>query len=232
LIIRQPRQPLRAIPVPAGWMPRRPLFHAPAAELQPVPEGAWQPLFDGTSFKGWSVDDKKELWTVENGMIRCHGKGGGYLRTEQQYENFVLATEFNVDKGTNSGIFVRWSDIKDPVHTGIEVQVIDSAGKAKPDKHDAGALYDMVAPTSNPMKPAGEWNSMIIACNGPFVSVLLNGVKVSETDFSKYTEVGKSPDGTKNKFKYAMANLPRKGYIGLQNHGGGLWYRNLMLLPL
>jgi hypothetical protein len=226
------RRSPRAVPVPSHWMPRRPLFSAPDPDLEPVPAAGWRPLFDGSTLKGWSVDDKKELWTVENGAIRCLGKGGGYLRTEEQFENFVLACEFNIDKGTNSGIFVRWSELRDPVNTGIEVAIDDTAGKTKLGKHDTGAIYDMVAPTLNTMKPAGEWNWMVISCNGPLMSVLLNGAKVAETDFSLYTEPRKSPDGTPNKFRYAMAKLPRKGYIGLQNHGGVIQYRNLMILPL
>jgi hypothetical protein len=222
----------RVIPVPTHWMPRRPLFAAPSPGLEPVPQAGWRSIFDGISLKGWVVEDKKECWVVENGEIRCLGKGGGYLRTEEQYENFVLAGEFNIDKGTNSGIFVRWSDIKNPVHTGIEVAIDDTSGKQYPGKHDTGAIYDMVPPVANAMKPAGEWNWMVISGNGPILSVLLNGMKVAETDFSKYTEAGKNPDGTKNKFRFAMATLPRKGYFGLQNHGGAIKYRNLMVLSV
>jgi hypothetical protein len=234
MMTRRRIRPDAAIPIPARWMPRRPLFHAPTPGLQPVPEGAWRSLFDGKTLNGWVVEDKDKTgaWVVENGAIHVTGKGGGYLRSEEQFENFVLAYEYNLDKETNSGVFVRWSDLKDPVHTSIEVQLFDSAGRTKLDKHDNGALYDLVAPTANPTKPAGEWNWMLISCNGPMISVLSNGVKVAETDLSQYTEPRKSPDGTPNKFKYALAKLPHKGYLGLQNHGFGLWFRNLLILPL
>jgi hypothetical protein len=220
------------IRIPAAWATPRPLFTAPDPKLEPVAMAAWKPLFDGKSFDGWVVQDGKDLWKVEDGTIHCVGNGGGYLRSAGQYENFVLALECKVAKDTNSGVFVRWSDIKDPVNTGIEVQVLDSAGKAAPGKHDAGALYDLVAPSSNPMKAAGEWNQMVIACQGPILSVALNGVPIAEMDTSQYTTAGKNPDGTGNKFKYALASLPKKGYIGLQNHGKPVWYRNLLILPL
>jgi len=193
---------------------------------------AWKTLFDGKTLEGWVVRDKKELWGVEQNAIHCLGMGGGYLHTADQYEDYVLALEFNVDKGANSGVFIRWSDLNDPVNTGIEVQVIDSAGKATPGKHDSGALYDMVAPTTNTMKPAGEWNQLLISCKGAVISVVLNHTPVTSMDVSQYTEAGKNPDGTKNKFKFAMASLPRKGYIGFQNHGNRVWYRNILLLPI
>lgn len=219
--------------LPLEWAGGRPLFSSLAQDGSPtVPQRAWRPLFNGQNFENWSVDDKKELWVVENNAIHCLGKGGGYLRTLEQFGDFALACEFRVDKGTNSGIFVRWSNVKDPVNTGIEVQVLDSAGKAKPGVHDAGAIYDLVAPSVNTMKPAGQWNRLVITCQGPYLSTRLNGARVSEIDVSRYTLPGRNPDGSKNKFRYALASLPRRGYIGLQNHGGGVWYRNLLLLPL
>jgi hypothetical protein len=51
-------------------------------------------------------------------------------------------------------------------------------------------------------------------------------------DVSRYTRPGKNPDGTGNKFRYAIGALPRRGYIGLQNHGGRVLYRNLRVLVL
>lgn len=219
-------------PVPARWALPRPLFAPPKDGTTPVPERNWKKLFDGQTLNGWTAEDDKAVWVVENGAIHCKGGGGGYLRSNEQYENFTLACEFRVDKDTNSGVFVRWSDIKDPVNTGIEIQVLDSAGKATPDKHDSGAIYDLVAPTRNTMKPAGEWNRMVVTCDGPAIGVRLNSARVADIDLSRYTKPGKNPDGTDNKFKFAMASLPRRGYVGLQNHGHSVWYRNLLLLPM
>ncbi|HVK05117.1 MAG TPA: DUF1080 domain-containing protein [Armatimonadaceae bacterium] len=233
-MIRTPgRKPLPGGAVPLEWAANRALFSSRTQDgAIAVPRSKWRSLFDGSSLKGWVVQDKNDLWVVEGGTLHCKGGGGGYLRTEQQFEDFAFACEAKIDKGVNSGIFVRWSDPKDAVNTGIEVQVIDSAGKTTLDKHDSGALYDLVAPTANTMKPAGEWNRYVITCVGPFVTARLNGAVVADMNLDDYPEAGKSPDGTTNKFKYAMAALPRKGYIGLQNHGGKIWFRNLMVLPL
>ena len=154
------------------------------------------------------------------------------LGSEQLCGDFALVGEFNVERGTNSGIFVRWSDIRDPVNTGVEVQVYDSAGKPNPSKHDSGALYDLVAPMRNTMRPAGQWNRIAILCQGPYIGVRLNGPTVSEMDLSRYTQARRNPDGSENKFRYALASLPRRGYIGLQNHGNVVSYRSLRVLPL
>ena len=168
---------------------------------------------------------------MEDGAIACLAMRGGYLHTQEQYGDFVLAVDYKVTPGTNSGIFFRWSDLKNPVHTGIEMQVFDSHGKA-PDKHSDGAIYDIIPPAKTVSKPAGEWNHAVITCKDNLISIELNGEKVSGMDLNQWTEAGKNPDGTKNKFKFAYKELPRRGYIGLQDHGHKVWFRNIKLRPL
>lgn len=192
----------------------------------------WILLFDGESLKGWAATGRNEGWTVDDGAILCTLKGGGYLYTLEKYENFILSLDFKIDEGVNSGVFFRWSGLNDPVHTGLEMQVLDSYGREKPSKHDCGAIYDLVAPTKNACKPAGEWNNAVITCQGGLITVELNGEKIVEMDINKWTTAGMNPDGTKNKFKYAWKDMPRKGHIGLQDHGGRVWYRNIKLKPL
>ncbi|MCC6356081.1 MAG: DUF1080 domain-containing protein [Verrucomicrobiae bacterium] len=207
----------------------------------------WRPLFDGKTLAGWATTGKAEGWAVEDGAIACQVKGGGYLYTKEQYEDFVLSFEFRVSAPVpkvnpktkkeamskcNSGVFIRWSDLKNPVHTGIEVQVYDSVGVATPGKHDCGALYDMVAPSKNVEKPVGEWNRMVITCKGPIITVELNGEKICEMDQDQYATAGLNPDGTKNKYKLPWKTAPRKGYIGFQDHGHRVWFRDVKIKGL
>jgi len=61
----------------------------------------------------------------------------------------------------------------------------------------------------------------------------LNGKEIVKADLSQWTTAHQNPDGTPNKFLYAIASLPREGFIGLQNYGGkSLWFRNIRLKPL
>lgn len=213
----------------------------------PEPRGKWTPLFDGKTLDGWAATGKPEGWAVEDGAIACQVKGGAYLYTTEQFENYVLSLDFKVSPPTtklnpktqkeeahkcNSGVFVRWSDIKNPVHSGIEVQVFDSVGKTPPDKHDCGALYDMVAPTKNVEKPVGEWNHMIITCYGPIISVELNGEKICEMNEDQFDKPHQNPDGTPNKYNNAWKDMPRKGHIGLQDHGGRVWFKDVKIKML
>ena len=192
----------------------------------------WTSIFDGKSLDSWSTTGNPEGWTVEDECIVCTVQGGKYLYTQDQYENFLLSVDFKIAEKTNSGIFFRWSDLDDPVHTGIEIQIFDSYGQEVSDTHTCGAIYDMVAPSSNPSKPAGEWNNILITSVPNYVSVEKNGVQIAEMDVDQWEEAGKNADGSKNKFKYAWKDMPQKGHIGLQDHGGKVWFRNLKIQQL
>lgn len=192
----------------------------------------WTSIFDGKSLDSWSTTGNPEGWTVEDECIVCTVQDGKYLYTQDQYENFLLSVDFKIAEKTNSGIFFRWSDLDDPVHTGIEIQIFDSYGQEVSDTHTCGAIYDMVAPSSNPSKPAGEWNNILITSVPNYVSVEKNGVQIAEMDVDQWEEAGKNADGSKNKFKYAWKDMPQKGHIGLQDHGGKVWFRNLKIQQL
>ena len=48
----------------------------------------------------------------------------------------------------------------------------------------------------------------------------------------EWTQPNQRPDGTAHKFDVLYKDHPRKGYIGLQNHGSDCWYRNIKLKVL
>lgn len=200
----------------------------PAEERQ-----GWKLLFDGSSFAGWTFPYEDHGWTIDNGAICCAEPvgGGRNVCTAAKYEDFELYLEYLHEENVNSGIFLRQSDLYDPVHTGLEVQILDNYGDVELNSHTCGAIYDLVAPKSAPFKPAGQWNTVRITCRGPEISVSLNGEQVSEMDVSRWTEPGRNPDGTENKFRYAWADLPRLGHIGLQDHSGRIWFKNIKLKP-
>jgi hypothetical protein len=195
----------------------------------------WLLLFDGQSLDGWKTSSETESRkTVEDGCINPHGSGGYMLIHEKTWENFKLALDFKISKGCNSGVFVRTWPLqprpgKDVGFNGIEIAIDDTS---KADFYDTGAIYDLVKPAENVMKPAGEWNHMEITCDGPVIAVELNGKQVSRLNLDEWTEPNQRPDGTAHKFDVAYKSHPRKGYIGLQDHGSNCWYKNIKLLPL
>ncbi|MBC7965805.1 MAG: DUF1080 domain-containing protein, partial [Fuerstia sp.] len=114
-------------------------------------------------------------------------------------------------------------------YNGIEVAIDDTTTAGY---HDTGALYDLVQPSKNAMKPQGEWNHMQITCDQSLISIEVNDSEVTRTDLDQWTTANKRPDGTDHKFDVVYKDHPRKGYIGVQDHGSDVWYRNIKLLRL
>lgn len=195
--------------------------------------GGWELLFDGKTLSGWGCTDPKPGgWIIDKSALFYTNKGGGYEYTQKTFGNFEFKTDFMVDKGTNSGIFFRWADLGDPVQTGFEMQVLDSADKKEVDKHDCGALYDALAPSENAMKPALEWNTVDIKCMNSLIMITMNGKRILVANLDRWTEAHKNPDGTGNKYDAALKDWARSGHIGFQAHGGKVWFKNVKVREL
>lgn len=193
-----------------------------------IKEG-WKLLFNGKTLNGWQMK-KDGSWKVENGTISR--VGGGYIWTKERYGDFILDCKFKVSPKCNSGIFFRTYDINDPVQTGIEMQVLDSAEREEIGIHDCGAIYDCLAPSTNAAKSPGEWNHVVITCNDNLITVVINEQPVINMDLNEWTESNMNPDGTKNKFNKPLKEFAREGHIGFQDHGSPVWYRNVKIKEL
>jgi hypothetical protein len=190
--------------------------------------GEFTTIFDATHQDGWITNnDSKPLAkkNIQPDGLNPHNSGGYIVMHEKTFKDFVLDFDYKITKGCNSGVFIRVRDPKDPVYTGIEVAIDDTTGHGM---HDPGAFYDLVAPTANAQKPAGEWNHMTITAQGPKVEVELNGRRVSSINLDQWDQPGKRPDGSNHKFeKVAIKDLNQAGYLGFQDHGQDCWFKNV-----
>ena len=205
-------------------------------ELTPEEKAAgYVLLFDGKTLAGWTTSNETPSKTpVEDGSINPHGSGGYMMIYEKPLDDFVLSLDFKISPGCNSGIFVRTWPLKprpgkDVGFNGIEIAVDDTKGSGY---HDTGAIYDLVRPRKNAMKPAGEWNHAVITCDRNLIKIELNGEVVTEMDLDEWTRPNRRPDGSEHKFDVAYKDHPRKGYVGLQDHGKPCWYKNIKMKPL
>ncbi len=211
-----------------------------ASPQRPDKEG-FAPLFNGKDLSGWRAATN---WAVENGSIVLNGRSDrqehndNYLWTDKMYGDFVLDLEFKTVQTTNSGIFLRTPDLNDPVYTGIEVQIVTSPAPGAvsrsggPGSRNAvGALYDLLVPKPVDIKP-DVWHRATVTCKGSRITVVMDGVTTSDADLDRWTQTGKNPDGSENKFKKPLRDFARKGYIGLQDHGTPVSYRNIRIKPL
>jgi hypothetical protein len=179
------------------------------------------PLFNGKDLSGWeAVSGPADVWEWKDGKVVCKGGKGGWLCTKEQYGDFEIEVEYNCPKDGNSGVFIRAPREGHTSKLGMEIQILDDDAEIhkniKPFQHTA-SIYGVVAPSKPAQKKAGEWNTMRIRCKGDQVTITLNGEKVVDADMSAYED---------------LKGRPRKGYIGLQNHGSGLEFRNVRLKKL
>lgn len=199
----------------------------------------WVLLFDGQTKNGWHTYNKKgnaDDWKIENGVLVLNStKKDIDLVTDKEYENFHLMIDWNISEGGNSGIM--FSVNENPKYdrdykTGPEMQVLDNErhADAKIPKHRAGDLYDLISSSSEPVKPAGQWNTAEIIKNKGSLEFKLNGTTVVTTtlwdDNWKKLVAG-------SKFKeWKDFGTYKKGVIALQDHGDKVSYRNIKLKEL
>jgi len=180
------------------------------------------PLFNGKDLSGWTTTGN---WMVEEGGVvalrprpgeRGWTRYDAYLTTARKYKDFVLDLEFKINKGGNSGVFLRVGNPKDQVSSGFEIQILDTHGKSPVGEHDCGGVIGTAAPAKNMAKPAGEWNRYVITCQGKHLKVELNGEQIIDLELDKS----------------AISNRPAEGYIGFQDEGKPVWYRNVRIKEL
>ncbi len=167
-------------------------------------------------------------WAFDaEGVLAPTPSGHGDIWTKERYGNFVLELDFKVPDKGNSGVFIRTGDIKKWINTAIEVQIHATTDGTK--HGQCGAIYDCLSPSKDATKKPGEWNHYIITCLDNKIYVNLNGQDIIDMDLNQWTEAGKNPQGTTNKFKTAYKDMPREGHLGFQYHGNPVWFKNLKI---
>jgi hypothetical protein len=200
---------------------------------KPAAEGDFKPMFNGKDLSGWvNVNCAPDTFYVKGDEVITTGKPTGFLRTEKQYENFVLEMDWmhvNKKEIANSGLFV-WGDplpgIGTPYTRGIEVQVLINYPKVdwatnhgdifsihgahcKPDRpHPKG--YERCLPSEDRVKGGGEWNHYKVTANDGVIKLEVNGKEVSGV---------------------SKCN-PRKGYLALESEGAECHFKNIKIKEL
>ncbi len=187
-------------------------------------------LWNGRDFSGWKlvVADKNvdvdHVWSVRKGVVYCIGKPNGYMRTKAKYANYRLHVEWRwPENPTNSGVFLHAGGQDKVWPRTIECQLkagsagdfvlingpgitVDGVNKQNPDKQFVGVAKKH----QSSEKPAGQWNTYDIHCEGDSIRCLVNGVLQNE-----------GTDATDT-----------SGWICLQSEGGPIEFRNIYIEPL
>ena len=199
------------------------------AEFEPL---AFKYLFNGKNLDGWvNVNTAEDTWKVRKSTLISTGKPIGVMRTDRQYENFILEIEWkHLEAGGNSGVFV-WSEGTqfgdNPLTKAIEVQMLELEWAKIHNQTDAyvhGELFPTMGMTAIPDNPRGirskslekrcrgkgEWNKYVVVCVDGTVKLSVNGKFVNGL----------------------RASERKKGYICLEAEGSEIHFRNIRILEL
>jgi hypothetical protein len=203
-------------------------------------------LFDGKTSDGWrgfKKDVFPDHWLIEEGTIHFDPKAEGSrgdIVYDKMFSNFHLKLEWKIAEGGNSGVFYLGAEsdkFRAIYHTAPEMQVLDNerhpdAKAGKNGNRKAGSLYDLIPANPQNFKGAGEWNSAEVIVKEGHVIHKQNGEVVVEYQYGT-SEWEKLVGGSKFPgLNPTWANLQEKGYIGLQDHGNHVWFRNIKIKEL
>jgi len=191
----------------------------------------------GSTILKWvNVNTDENTWKKHKCVLICSGKPIGVMRSEKQYENFILHIEWmHMEPGGNSGVFV-WSDAKPAEESrlpnGVEVQMLEldwvklntKDGVAPPEAYVHGELFGVGGVTTIPDNPRGtrsksvenrclgrgNWNVYDVVCVDGTIKLSVNGKFVN--GISKSTK--------------------KKGYLCLESEGGEIHFRNIKIIEL
>ncbi len=211
-----------------GYMATR----AEAGELNRPPKG-FVALFNGRDLAGWkglagnpksrremsreelakaqaeADEDMLAHWKVVDGALCFDGKGHS-LCTVKDYSDFEMLVDWKIEKGGDSGIYLRGTP---------QVQIWDTNRNVGTEV-GSGGLYNNKKGPSKPLKladkPVGQWNTFRIIMTGDRVTVYLNNeLVVDNVVMENYWEREKP--------------IYPNGQIELQSHGSLLYFRNVFI---
>lgn len=194
----------------------------------------------GNPIKWINVNTNKDTWQKKGKILKCSGQPIGVIRSEKQYENFILHVEWKfIEAGGNSGVFA-WSGANPPddkkLPDGVEIQMLDTdyfkinKGSKIPESNQNyyvhGHLFGVggvntVADNpltntnrSNPLEyrslGSGNWNTYDIVCVDGVIKLSVNG-----------------------KFINGISQASqKKGYICLESEGAAIHFRNISITEL
>lgn len=188
-----------------------------------------------TSLRWFNVNTEKETWHFEGDELVCKGLPIGVIRSEKQYENFIMYIEWkHMEAGGNSGTFV-WSSAvpgDNQLPDGVEVQMLEldwvnqneKDGVLPPIAYVHGELFGVGGVTTVPDNPRGtrsksienrclgkgQWNTYVVVCVDGVIKLSVNGKFVNGISQSSQ----------------------KKGYICLESEGAPIHFRNLKITEL
>jgi hypothetical protein len=180
-------------------------------------EERFVPLFNGRDLQEWTPMGTEEAFTIKDGAIFCTGAGPypSWLRSDRQYENFVLRFEYRTEGWYEGGVLLHAPMHGPASRLGFKLHL----------RHDQkayggrspGAIYDAATPASIANRSSGQWNQCQIECQWPRLRVTLNDQVIHDLAMDSHE---------------VLKHRLRRGFIGIQNIGCRASFRQIEIRTL
>lgn len=192
------------------------VFHLSLGAIA-VSEEAFTSLFNGRDLQGWVPMGQPDAFTVKDHAIYTTGARPypSWLRSENEYENFVLRFEYKTEGWYEGGVLVHAPMDGPGSKLGFKIHLRHD--KKAYGLRSPGAIYDAAAPRTIANLPSGQWNHCEIECNWPRLRVTLNNELIHEISMD-----------TDAAFRQRL----RRGFVGIQNIGCRASFRNIQIQVL
>lgn len=203
----------------------------------------------------WTIEDGC-LKFAGTGSGEAQTLEGGDIIFARQFKNFDLKFEWKISKGGNSGVFYLGREVTtknedgtekyEPIYiSSPEYQILDNANHpdaklGKDGNRQSASLYDMIPAVPQNQHPFGEWNTAEIMVYQGTVVHYQNDENVLEYHLwtPQWTDMLQASKFSQTKWPLAFELLnnlggeTHEGYIGFQDHGNDVWYRNIRIKVL
>lgn len=211
----------------------------------------WRTYGRDTLSSQWLIEDGCLKFAGATGRRR--GGEGLDIVFAHKFKEFDLELEWKISERGNSGIFILAQEVVTPREDGSEqyepiyisapeYQVLDNANH--PDaqlgvdgNRQSASLYDMIPAVPQNQHPFGEWNKAGISVHNGTITHYQNGVKVLEYKMwsPEWTALLQASKFSEEAWPLAFQLMnncggdAREGYIGFQDHGDPVWFRNIRI---
>ena len=214
----------------------------------------WRAYNESEMPPGWKIIDSVLTFKTEQILEEDYNYKGSrdIIYGGEMFQDFELYVEWKIPVGGNSGIFYHIREgYGGPPEVAPEYQLIDDKNYAS--IHDIKSYNESVGfenpselhplqqtasdyamhiatPELKNLHPPGQWNSSRIIFTEKLVEYWLNGKKVlSFVPWSEQWYEKKNSGKWDNTPDYGKF---KSGYIGFQDHGSDLWFRNVKIRKL
>jgi len=146
-----------------------------------VLSGDFESIFNGRDLQGWHIQGKVQT-SIDSGILTVSNDQsgmGGWVLSDQEYENFHLKFEFLCPPPNNSGVAIRYNEQRGgrPSVSAYEINIYNTPNTQNP----TGSVYNLARSYWTDSLKTTDWNQMEIIAKGDSLVTIIKGERLVTT---------------------------------------------------